>query len=114
MVMMTSKGGKHEGGGAPEDNSIRGEGSHTLLRIDRLFRVKQWLKTQRHVDEELWGKRFAEDVAIIIGRTYAERGDAAIIADDVALMMIRDLLLDADEGIIKRNKMKRLPRAKKA
>jgi hypothetical protein len=37
-------------------------------------------------------------------------GDAATVADDEGLMMIRDLLLEIDDTLIERNKRKRLSR----
>jgi hypothetical protein len=48
-------------------------------------------------------------VAVIIGMSYAECGDAATIKDDEALMLIRELLLTANETIIERHKGIRLP-----
>jgi hypothetical protein len=44
-----------------------------------------------------------EQMAAIIGLTYAELGDGAPLTDDEALDMIRDLLLDYDDHIITRN-----------
>jgi hypothetical protein len=52
---------------------------------------------------------FFKQVAVILGKTYAERGDAAQLADDLALMMIRDLLLDLDAEIIDLHRDKKLP-----
>jgi hypothetical protein len=52
---------------------------------------------------------FFKQVAVIIGKTYAERGDAAPLADDLALMLIRDLLLDLDADIIDRHRNHKLP-----
>ncbi len=54
--------------------------------------------------------KFPDRVAAIVGKTYAEMGDAHILADDEALNRIRDLLLEIDEEIIGRNKNKRLGR----
>lgn len=74
---------------------------------DRLSRVKDWMSVHLGPDLEV-RKRFVRRVAVIVGRTYAECGDAATLADDVALMMIRDLLLELDEGLIRRHKRARL------
>ena len=52
---------------------------------------------------------FFGHVATIVGKTYAERGDDAPLADDVALMLIRDLLLDLDAGIVDRHRKQKLP-----
>jgi hypothetical protein len=49
-------------------------------------------------------------VAAVVGKTYAVMGDEAQMADDQALMMIRDLLEDLDPTVIERNKNKRLNR----
>lgn len=45
-----------------------------------------------------------EMMASIIGETYAEAGEDAAFADDEALLMIRDLLLDVDGAIIERTR----------
>jgi hypothetical protein len=54
--------------------------------------------------------KLPDRVAAIVGKTYAEIGDAATLADDTALMMIRDLLFEIDDTLIERNKGKRLSR----
>ncbi len=45
-----------------------------------------------------------EMIAAIISETYAEAGEDAVFADDEALVMIRDLLLDVDTTIIERTR----------
>lgn len=54
--------------------------------------------------------RLPDRVAAIIGKTYAARGDDAVMADDEALIRIRDLLDEIDPTLIERNKNKRLSR----
>ena len=54
--------------------------------------------------------KLPDRVASIVGKTYAEMGDAATLEDDTALMMIRDLLFEIDDTLIERNKGKRLSR----
>ena len=54
--------------------------------------------------------KLPDRIAAVVGKTYAEKGDAFEIADDQAVMMIRDLLIELDETLIERNKNKRLPR----
>lgn len=54
--------------------------------------------------------KLPDRIAAIIGKTYAEQGDASVLADDEALMKIRDLLNELDETLIPRNKNKRLSR----
>jgi hypothetical protein len=79
-----------------------------LINVDRLGDVKIWLKTKPRRPKATRAQRFRflHKVAAIIAKTYAECGDAAVLPDDVALMCIRDLLLELDEEIIKRNKNK--------
>jgi hypothetical protein len=50
-------------------------------------------------------------IAAIVGKTYAEMGDAAVIADDEGHMMIRDELNELDDTLIERNKRKKLKRS---
>src|SRR5215813_7336354 len=54
--------------------------------------------------------RLIERIAVVIGQTYADLGEGAMLADDQALAMIRDLLLDYQPEIIERNRGRRLPR----
>lgn len=65
-----------------------------------------------HTPEEYAAKyvKFLDIVAAIIGKTYAEQGDAATLADDEALMMVRDEIFEIDDTAIARNKNKRLSR----
>jgi hypothetical protein len=52
--------------------------------------------------------RLIERIAAVIGRTYADLGEGAPLADDEALAIIRNLLLDYQPEIIERNRGKRL------
>lgn len=54
--------------------------------------------------------KLPDRVAAVVGKTYAVRGDAAEMADDEALMRIRDLTDEIDPTLIERNKNKRLSR----
>ena len=54
--------------------------------------------------------RLPDRVAAIVSKTYAVLGDDQVIANDQALMMIRDLLDELDDTVIERNKNKRLNR----
>jgi phosphatidate phosphatase APP1 len=54
--------------------------------------------------------KLPDRVAAIIGKTGAEMGDSATLADDEALMRIRDLLFEIDDSLLERNKNKRLSR----
>jgi hypothetical protein len=51
-----------------------------------------------------------EIVALIISKTYVERGDSFVLADDKALELIRDLLLQHNPSVVARNKNKRIPK----
>lgn len=52
--------------------------------------------------------RLHDHIAAIICQTYAELGDVAPLADDEALVMIREELLDHDPEILDRNRFRRL------
>jgi hypothetical protein len=51
------------------------------------------------------------DISTILSKTYAEVGDYFQIADDEALMMIRDVLIHYNPAIINRNKKRHLPKS---
>jgi hypothetical protein len=55
-------------------------------------------------------RELVEIIALVIGKTYVERGDSFNLADDEALTLIRDLLLRYNPSIVARNKDKRLPK----
>lgn len=63
--------------------------------------VRELLRQLRSSDEELWC--LLDDLAALLGLTYAELGDGALLADDEALERIRERLLDYDEDIVTRN-----------
>lgn len=48
-------------------------------------------------------------IAVVIGQTYADLGEGAMLTDDQALARIRDLLLDYEPEIIERNRGRPLP-----
>lgn len=52
--------------------------------------------------------KLADRIATVVSQTYAEMGDRAPLADDEALVLIRNLLLDFDEQIINRNRFRKL------
>lgn len=57
-----------------------------------------------------WLTKLPDRIAAVVGKTYAVMGDGFEVADDQAVMMIRDLLDEGDETLIERNKHKRLAR----
>lgn len=59
---------------------------------------------------EAWLNGLLGRIAAVIGMSYAECGDSAKITDDEALMLIRELLLEADETVIERHRGRKLPR----
>lgn len=75
--------------------------------VDRLARVKDWVRMGRAPMSNVQRYKLPDKVAAIIAKTYVECGDNALLSDDIALMRIRDLLLELDEGIIKRNSRRR-------
>ena len=77
-----------------------------------LWRVMQHLQVRRafaDLQPERMLVALIRQIAIVIGKTYAERGEDAQLADDLALMLIRDLLLDLDTEIIERHRNRKLP-----
>lgn len=79
----------------------------TLLKERQEIRQKEvnWMVT------DLTKKilKLPDQIATIVAKTFAVRGDDATLSDDQALVRIRDLLESIDEKIIDRNKNKRLP-----
>lgn len=84
----------------------------TSYNGDDLWRVMQHIVARcafAHEPPENMLVVFFGHIATIVGKTYAERGESAQLADDVALMLIRDLLLDLDAGIVDRHRNQKLP-----
>ena len=54
--------------------------------------------------------QLVELIALVVSKTYVERGDSFALADDEALTLIRDLLLRYNPSVVARNKNKRLPK----
>jgi hypothetical protein len=75
----------------------------------RLERTIEWLLSKDSVRGGFREVRVREFIATVISMTYLERGDKAMLADDTALMIIRNLLLAYDKNIIKRNRHRRIP-----
>ena len=82
-----------------------------LLREVACRRILKGRRVQMSADEyAVKAVKLADRIAAVVGKTYAEMGDAAQLADDEAIMRIRDYLLELDETVIERNKNKRLAR----
>lgn len=75
----------------------------------RLSGALEWLLSKETVRGGYGQQRVHEFIAAVVAMTYLEKGDGSIISDDKALMIIRSLLLDFDEGIIERNRHRRIP-----
>jgi hypothetical protein len=99
-----------DGKGNMPENNPRVE---PQIRLDRLGRIKDWLEARRAVAAGPLGYRFAYRVAAIIRKTYVVCGDAATIADDTALMMIREMLFNLDGELLTRSKRVRSARYNK-
>lgn len=107
-------------------DDVRQRMEHLSCRIDQLAaatpasEVRRTLNSeekpagiQKELHEQLpdlyWkASRFLvnplEMIAAIVSETYAEAGEDAVFADDEALIMIRDLLLDVDSTLIERTR----------
>lgn len=59
----------------------------------------------------LEGKLY-DQIAGVVSKTYVELGDVAEVADDIALQLIRKLLLEYDDNIIDRNRFRKINRIK--
>jgi hypothetical protein len=57
-------------------------------------------------------QRLPDRIAAIVAKTYAIQVDAWELEDDVALVMIRDLINDIDDTLVERNAKKKLARHK--
>lgn len=73
------------------------------------------IRSNREMELELITQKYdhrysklCNQIAAILSRTYIELGDGAEFADDEALLMIRDLLLDFDGTIVSRNRFRRI------
>jgi hypothetical protein len=87
---------------------------HNFFKVYRFLKSrKKEVNTVARKQDVLGILKFPERVAAIVGKTYAVMGDDFKLADDEANMMIRDLLEEYDEGIIRRNKNKRLSKSGK-
>jgi hypothetical protein len=84
-----------------------------VVRFARELARRRNLRREIPMDAEKYALRLAklpDRIAAVIGKTYAVRGDAFEMADDQAVMMIRDLIDELDETLIERNKNKKLAR----
>ncbi len=59
----------------------------------------------------LEGKLY-DHIAAIVSKTYAEVGEEAELADDEAIRLIRELLLDHNGAIIDRNRFRKIRRVR--
>lgn len=83
----------------------------TATNNERLLGTLEWIEARPKKSQKRRRLRAAtvyDRIAVIIGKTYVERGDNARLPDDVALMLIRDLLVKIDGTIMVRNKSRSL------
>lgn len=71
--------------------------------VDRLASTIEWFNAKHTIAGDYGIFHICECIATVISKTYVEVGDSAIIPDDVALLLIRELLLALDVDIIERN-----------
>jgi len=82
------------------------------LQVFRTVRARSrkrnppWNAHTQTLTPEQYEKRLvqlADHLAAVIGQTHIQRGEDALLADDTALEMLRDLLIEFDETVIIRN-----------
>lgn len=87
------------------------------FQVEVLRAVMQQLFIKREIHvvlntgrSQAWLSRAHRDIACIVGKSYAECGDSAQLPDDVALQLIKEILLSVDGEIFEKNKDRKLPR----
>jgi hypothetical protein len=86
-----------------------------ILEVFRLLLDQRQVKNRLRLEltpeqTTLLEGKLHDRIAAVIAHTYTELGDAATLADDEGLAMIRDLLLQHDPEIINRNRFRRIRR----
>lgn len=81
---------------------------HAIAR--ELFSKKCQAVLKDQEAESLSLRQMLELLAIIVSKTYVECGDSFQLADDEALILIRDQLVQYNPFIIIRNKRTRIPK----
>jgi len=81
---------------------------HTIAH--ELFSKRRQAVLKDQESEILNLRQMLELLAVIVSKTYVECGDAFQLADDEALILIRDQLVQYSPSIIFRNKSKRIPK----
>jgi hypothetical protein len=84
--------------------------SSPAVRRELLCEIARSVFERRKIERahDLKASQMLELIALIISKTYAERGDAFQLGDDVALMRIHDVLLEHDPYIVRRYSNKRI------
>lgn len=68
-------------------------------------KVQKLVMTRNKYEERF--VKLGDYIAAVVAQTYIERGEEAMLADDEALLIIRELLCAFDETIVLRNASKR-------
>lgn len=91
----------------------RGHDATQFLTVLARRRLAKGRRGIQHMTAEEYATKLAklpDRVAAVVAKTYAVMGDDFQVADDQALMMIRDYLDELDETVIERNRNKKLSR----
>jgi hypothetical protein len=113
--LSLSAAGEHNDPEALEEGVfIRSHLQEANLRSLQALAFKLMYGKSEKVSDLQWEfdkrKELVEMIALIIGKTYVERGDSYVLPDDEALVMIRDLLLQYHPWVVDRNKNKQIPK----
>ena len=113
--LSLSATGEHDDPEALEERVfIRSHSQEANLRSLQALAFRLMYGKSEKVSDLEWEfdkrKELVEMIALIIGKTYVERGDSYVLPDDEALVMIRDLLLQYHPWVVDRNKNKQIPK----
>jgi hypothetical protein len=97
------------------DSPALGAQRELILEVFRRLLDQRHVKNRLRLDltpeqTTLLEGKLHDQIAAVIAHRYTEIGDAATLADDEGLTMIRDLLLRHDQEIINRNRFRRIRR----
>jgi Mg-chelatase subunit ChlI len=103
--------------GEPDDMRQFTKSRPQIFHIEVLKAVAQQMLIKQGVQIELdsrrsevWLTKVYRDIACIVGKTYVELGDEAQLADDEALLLIREILVHINERLFEGSKNRKLPR----
>jgi hypothetical protein len=84
-----------------------------ILEVLRVLLVQQSVKRRIKLiltpeQTTAFEGKLYDQIAAVISKTYAEVGEVAELADDEAISLIRELLLDHDPAVIDRNRFRKV------